>query len=130
MIVTNWKKYHPYFREDEFRCKQTGGCWMQSEFMDLLFEIRLEYARPMAINSGCRDKTHPLERSKIATGEHQLGTCADIRVYGAHALALLRIALARGVPRIGVAQKGPVESRFLHLGIGGGQLPSPALWSY
>lgn len=125
--VTDWSKY-PNFSEAEFRCKHTGLCVMQTEFMDKLQAIRTEYGKPMIISSGYRHPTHPVEAGKKTPGEHTMGTCCDVAVSGADAVRLLRIALNHGITRVGVQQKG--SGRFLHLGIGGGGLPNPAIWSY
>lgn len=125
--VTDWSPY-PNFSEDEFRCKHTGRCAMHPAFMARLQAIRAEYGRPMVITSGYRDPSHPIEAKKSSPGEHTLGTCCDVAVSGADALQLVEIALKHGVSRIGVSQKG--ASRFLHLGIGGGNLPAPMIWSY
>ena len=127
-VVVDWSKY-PNFTPAEFACRHTGVALMQAEFMDRLQAIRTEYGRPLRITSGYRAPSHPAEARKgHATGEHTLGTCADIAVQGADAVELIRIALAHGITRFGVQQRG--DARFVHLGIGGGSLPSPAIWSY
>lgn len=126
----DWTKYAPYFTAQEFRCKHTGKDGMTPEFMDVLLAIRIEYDKPMRISSGFRDVSHPLERKKVATGEHPRGTCCDVLVSGGDAIRLMQIAIKHGITRIGVQQKGSQESRFLHLGIGGSGLPNPAIWSY
>lgn len=123
----DWSKY-PSFSENEFRCKHTKLCAMRPEFMAILQDIRNEYKKPLLISSGYRHPTHPIEAAKQTPGEHSLGTCADVLVSGPDAIFLLKIALRFGITRVGVQQKGP--SRFLHLGIGGGGLPSPMIWSY
>jgi len=123
----NWDLY-PNFSEEEFTCSHTGLCQMDEEFMILLQTIRAEYGKPMVITSGYRHKTHPIELRKSKPGEHTLGTCADIAVQGADAVKLLGIAIALGATRVGVQQKG--SGRFLHLGIGGGSLSNPWMWSY
>ena len=128
MIVTDWSPYAPYFTRDEFACKHTGKCEMQSHFMDRLLALRIEYGKPMRISSGFRDVTHPKESRKAATGEHPRGVCCDVAVEGIDALRLLQLALRHGFSRIGVNQKGAV--RFLHLGVGDTGLPNPAIWSY
>ena len=136
MLVTDWSKYAPYFSEDEFRCRHTGRSGMDAEFMDILLVVRIAYGLPMRISSGLRDITHPNERKKTATGEHQLARCSDVSVYGAQAIKLLHVALDHGITRIGVQQKGDVAARFLHLGIGPGPmnpgvvLENPWIWSY
>lgn len=127
MRVTDWGKY-PDFSEAEFRCRYTSRCEMQAQFMDVLQAIRTEYGKPMVITSGYRHPTHPVEANKLGTGEHTLGTCCDVAVAGADALRLVGIALRHGITRVGVNQKG--SGRFLHLGLGGGTLPNPAMWSY
>lgn len=128
MVVTDWDAYAPFFTEAEFRCKHTGKCLMQKEFMDVLYQIRRAYGKPMKISSGYRHKTHPVEAKKgWTTGEHTTGMCCDVQVRGADAVRLMQIALNQGVGRIGVQQKG--AGRFLHLGISK-RLANPAMWSY
>lgn len=125
--VIDWARY-PNFSEQEFRCKHTGQCHMDARFMEVLQAIRTTYGKPMIITSGYRAKTHPVEAAKAAPGEHTLGLAADISVRGADAFALLKVALAHGIVRIGVKQIG--EGRFLHLGMATGNFPSPTIWSY
>lgn len=128
MIVTDWSAYAPFFTEDEFRCKHTGLCKMQKEFMDKLFQIRRIYGKPMKVPSGYRHKTHPVEAKKgWTTGEHTTGMCCDVAVRGADAHRLLLIALNQGILRIGVQQKG--AGRFLHLGMSQ-RHTAPTIWSY
>lgn len=129
MIVADWSKYAPEFKESEFRCSATGDCFMQAHFMDTLQEIRREYGKPMVITSGYRSRRHPIEAKKNLPGEHTYGCCADVAVSGADALRLLQIALKHGISRIGVKQDNR-GTEFLHLGVGAPGLPNPSLWSY
>jgi uncharacterized protein YcbK (DUF882 family) len=126
----DWSKYAPYFTAEEFRCKHTGKDGMTQEYMDIMLAIRIEYGKSLIVTSGYRHESHPLERKKVATGEHPRGTAGDYRVRGGDAINLISIAIRHGINRIGIQQKGPHESRFVHLGIGGEGLPSPAIWSY
>lgn len=126
--MIDWSRYAPYFSEQEFRCKHTGLCRMNPDFMDALLKIRLAHGKPWPITSGYRDKTHPIEARKIGTGEHAMGHAVDIGLRGGDALQLVQIALAHGIKRIGVQQKG--DARFIHLGWGGPDLASPTIWSY
>ena len=119
-----WLKYEPYFKEHEFKCKHTGKCEMNDEFMDTLLAIRKEYNKPMIITSGYRDSSHPIERAKATPGEHALGLAVDVAVQGADALHLIDVARKHGIVRLGIQQKG--QGRFIHLG----GLKTPALWSY
>lgn len=124
----NWDKYAPYFYEKEFRCKHTGQCHMNEEYMDALLAIRIAYGKPMKVTSGYRHPTHPIEAEKGKPGEHSMGRCADFAVSGGDAVKLLRLALIHGMTRIGVQQKG--TGKFLHLGMGGKHLSKPNIWSY
>ena len=125
--VIDWRKY-PNFSESEMKCKHTGLCYMSADFMDALQQIRLAYGKPMVVTSGYRSPLHPEEAKKERPGEHTFGRAVDIAVRGGDAVELLQIALAHGITRIGVNQKG--KSRFLHLGMGAPGLPSPMIWSY
>lgn len=121
----NWADY-PNFTEAEFRCKHTGACAMQPEFMRKLQHLRGVYGKPMTISSGYRSPSHPIEAAKDSPGEHSTGRAADIAVQGADALRVVQLALGLGFTRVGVQQKG--SGRFIHLG------DSPAfpagIWSY
>lgn len=123
----DWTRY-PNFSEAELRCKHTGRCDMDPEFMALLQRIRTAYGKPMVITSGFRDPSHPAERDKAEPGEHSMGRAADVAVVGGDALQLIATAYAAGIRRIGVQQKG--AGRFIHLGGGGPGLATPAIWSY
>lgn len=122
----DWSKYAPYFTEDELRCKHTGKCQMDARFMDALLAIRKEWGKSMKITSGYRHWSHPVEvRKGHKNGEHTKGLCVDVATAGGvEAAQLALIAIKHGITRIGVA-KG-----FLHLGMGDGKLPAPALWTY
>lgn len=128
-LVRDWSAY-PNFSRAEFACKHTGACHMRCDFMAALQRIRNDFG-PMRITSGYRHPTHPVEARKgHTTGEHTQGAACDVAVSGADALRLIQIATARGITRIGVQQKGPQNTRFIHLGMGGQGLASPAIWSY
>lgn len=124
----DWSLY-PNFSEPEFRCRHTGKCEMKPEFMERLQRLRLAYGKPMKITSGFRDRSHPVEARKVATGAHTLGRACDVAVTGADAIRLLVLAVEMGFTGIGVQQKG--EGRFIHLDdVPGNRLPRPAIWSY
>lgn len=124
----NWHDY-PNFEEAEFRCRHTGKCEMHPHFMERLQRLRMAYGKPMKITSGFRDRTHPIEARKSATGAHALGRAADIAVVGADAIRLVFLAAELGFTGIGVQQKG--EGRFIHVDdVPGNVLPRPAIWSY
>ena len=127
-MITDWSAY-PNFSEAEFRCRHTGKCEMHPEFMARLQRLRLAYGKPMKITSGYRDRSHPVEARKVATGAHAMGRAADVAVTGADALRLLVLATELGFTGLGVQQKG--EGRFIHLDdVPGNVLPRPTIWSY
>lgn len=121
----DWFKY-PNFSKEEFDCKHTGKNEMKDSFMQILQNIRTEYNKPMKITSGYRHWTHPVEARKgHTTGEHTQGTCADIACNnGSDRFQLVTLALKHGITRIGIAKS------FIHLGIGGVNLPNHVIWDY
>lgn len=121
----DWTQY-PDFTESEFRCKHTGQCHMNPEFMAVLQAIRTEYGKPMNPTSGYRHWTHPVEARKgHTTGEHTKGACADIACTSSgERFELVRLALKHGVNRIGIAKT------FIHLGIGAPGLAPNVIWEY
>lgn len=124
----DWRLY-PDFTESEFRCRHTGKCEMNPDFMARLQRLRIAYARQMKITSGFRHRSHPAEARKVTTGAHVLGRAADVAVSGADALRLIVLAAELGFTGIGVQQKG--ESRFIHLDdVPAPILPRPTIWSY
>ena len=125
----NWDLY-PNFTEQELRCKATGLCKMEPDFMARLQRLRWAWGQPMTITSGYRDKAHPIESKKAVPGVHALGRAVDIAVQGADALHLLELALAHGFTGIGIQQKG--AGRFIHVddAPASSTLPRPMIWSY
>lgn len=125
----DWNKYKPYFSKKEFDCKHTGKNLMRPEFMDVLYQIRKTYNKPMIITSGYRDPSHPAEASKSVSGAHSYGVAVDIAVRGEDAMDLFVIAYGYGIRRMGLQQKG--AQRFIHLDMGDRGLGfPPSLWSY
>jgi len=124
--MKRWK----YFTEDEVKCKHTGLCSMDDDFMHKLDIIREEVGVPFIITSGYRDKTHPIEAKKKTPGAHASGKAVDILIRGKDALKLIEVALKHGITGLGVKQHG--ESRFIHLDDLESQpnRPRPTVWSY
>ena len=92
---------YKYFTEDELKCRHTGECNMDDDFMKVLEAIREE----------CGFKA------------------VDILVHMEQAFKVIEVALKHGVQRIGVAQKGDVGSRFIHLDMDDTRA-KPRVWSY
>jgi zinc D-Ala-D-Ala carboxypeptidase len=123
----NWDLY-PNFQAKEFDCKHSRKNEMRPEFMELLQAIRTEYGKPIYINSGYRDITHPIEAAKESGGAHTLGLACDIGVRGEDAIKLLGIAISRGVRRVGIQQKG--VRRYIHIDIADKYGFPKSIWSY
>ena len=120
-----------YFSMHEFKCSHTGKCDMNPEFIDKLNNLRLAFGKPMKINSGFRDVTHPIEaKKKNGGGAHTTGKAADISVAREDAFYLLSLALQKGFTGIGIQQKG--SGRFIHLDTlqNTEERPRPTIWSY
>jgi hypothetical protein len=124
-MKADWNKY-PNFTKSEFDCKSTGENNMQHEFMEKLQAIRTEYGKSMKITSGFRSVKHPVEAKKTnSNGEHTQGFCADIYcANSSERFILVNLALKHGITRLGIAKT------FLHLGIGGNNLPNNVIWDY
>lgn len=125
----DWSAY-PNFSESEFRCKHTGECRMDPAFMRRLQLLRTYYGKPMAITSGYRHATHPVEARKSRPGAHATGRACDVAVRGEDAHKLIGLAISLGFTGIGVQQKG--ATRFIHLDDlpNGAGFPRPTVWSY
>ena len=119
-----------HFTTDEMKCKHCGECHMDMDFMEVLEDIREAYGKPMYVVSGYRCPVHNMNVSNTGrTGPHTTGKAVDIAVAGVNAYTLLAAALYHGMTGIGVSQKGPVSTRFLHLDMIHSNL-RPRIWSY
>ena len=105
----------PHFTDAELRCRCGCGLLPPPAFQTELEALRLEYGAPMKLSSCYRCPDHNEEVSSTGRdGPHTLGA-VDVLVYGQHAWKLLGVAMRYGWQGIGVSQKGPRASRFLHL---------------
>ena len=121
-----------YFTEKELRCKGTGECNMNDNFMLKLEELRKKYNTPMIITSGYRHPAHNVAIGGSRYSAHIKGRAVDVQVVGKDALRLVRLALECGMTGIGVAQRGPHEKRFIHIDDleNSQESPRPWIWSY
>ena len=125
--MTNYK----YFTEDELKCRHTGECNMDNDFMKVLEAIREECAFGFVVTSAYRSPEHPIEARKKAPGAHATGHAIDIGVSGKQAYDLVESAMKSGeFTGIGINQKG--GSRFIHLDDieNSPERPRPWIWSY
>lgn len=69
----------PHFKRSELRCPCCGKCEMHPVFMDALEKMRLDYNRPLRINSGYRCPEHNSKLSGSSPNSlHMKGIAADI----------------------------------------------------
>ena len=132
------------FTSSEVACKcgQCTGLPHSPEALDYFMDklkrlqiIREEYAKPMYLSSGYRCPDHnQLVSSTGRTGPHTFGAF-DVKVYGHDAHILLSIASGYCLTEvaaptgIGINQKGPKESRFIHFDWETSP-PRPWIWTY
>lgn len=115
------------FTPQEMACRKTGEIKISTRFMDRLQSLR-DMCGPLTISSGYRSQLH--DDAIGGSGAHVTGLAVDILCHGSQAHLILTSAL-QFFPRVGVAQKGDVSGRFLHLDlIADGSRPSPWTWSY
>lgn len=125
-----------YFTHNELKCKHTGENKFDPDFLDLLTKIRIECDFPFALSSAYRSPEHPLEmRKPNGAGAHSTGKAVDILCRGENAVKLISVAIAFGITRIGVQQKG--TGRFIHLDVCTQDdfpeienYPEETIWSY
>ena len=124
----SWK----YFTEEEMACTHCGECKMDDDFMAMLDQLREIYGKPLKITSGYRCPEHSIEKVKKKAGAHTTGGAADIGVHGDAAYAIVKLAQEIGFTGVGIAQKGHVGTRFIHVDNLGGDdhFPRPWIWSY
>ena len=118
---------YKYFTEDELKCRHTGECKMDRDFMKVLDEIREECGFAFVITSAYRSPEHPIEAAKEQPGEHAYGAAVDIEsVGGGKTFRLVKAAIEAGFTRIGISRK----KGFIHLGIGYSGAPDTTIWTY
>lgn len=107
----------PHFRPIELADVETGELIVVPAFLDWLEGVRHVYDRPMIINDATRTPERQFRHSERLTGSHVDGMAVDVKVHGADAEQLERIAIAQGVLGRGIYQNGdrPIYKRFLHL---------------
>ncbi|MBA43607.1 MAG: peptidase M15 [Magnetococcales bacterium] len=123
-----WKEL-THFKPHEFDSPDVPGSaekGMSEEFMRRLQMLRNLYRKPMLITSGLRTPEYNKKIGGAPASMHVQGKAADILVSGADAYELLGLALTVGFKGVGISQKGPHNSRFIHLDL----RDQPTVWSY
>lgn len=124
----------PSFSFDEMACRETGGNLMIDEFMDRLQNLRDHLGFPLTVTSGYRSNQHSAEVVKDLPGAHTYGLAVDIATSGDRAWSLVGEATRMGFSGIGIQQRGPHRSRFIHLDTLTPDIARhhvrPTIWSY
>ena len=121
----------PNFSPAEMQCKCGCGALPDASFMDNLQAIRADVGFALTVTSGARCQDHNIRVSATGrTGPHTTGLAADIGVSGHMAHALIAAAVERGMTGIGVSQRGPHRTRFIHLDMIEESHKRPWVWSY
>jgi zinc D-Ala-D-Ala carboxypeptidase len=134
-LMLDWSLYANFSRA-ELACK--CGCDradMDPLFMDRLQAMRTSVGEPFVITSGFRCKAHNDAVSRDTRGSTDYphaGHAADIRCALALADEIIAESYAAGMTGRGIAQKGDVAKRFVHVD---DMPPSarrmrPTIWSY
>lgn len=110
----------------------SGRILVEPSFLDRFETLRELYGKPLPILSGYRTPEHNQQVSTTGeNGPHTHARACDVRVHGADALRVIELALVCGFTGIGVQQKGPMASRYLHLDdLMAPDFPRPGIWSY
>lgn len=119
-----------FFKASELACKcnNCDGGEMDPGFMLHLIAMREEAGFPFHLSSAYRCPEHNSQVSSTGRdGPHTTGKAADILCNGGMAQTILKLALKHGMVGIGVNQKGPHQSRFIHVDTARN---IPATWSY
>ena len=111
--MSDWEN----FSRSEFACRHCGENKMDDRAIDEFQKIRNEVGFPLTVTSGYRCPDHPAERAKARPGTHSRGIAADFLVSHDRARILLEQAIRRRLGGIGIAQKGSIEERFIHIDV-------------
>lgn len=128
--ASHWK----YFSRDELTCRcGCGAMKMHDVTMRKLVAMRSDLDFPFALSSGyrCPDYNNRIASTGLH-GPHTTGQAVDIVVYGERALKIVSNAWRFGFTGVGISQRGPRESRFIHLDtlMPPSHSPRPWVWSY
>lgn len=121
-----------FFSPKEMACQGTGRLIVHPDFMDRLSTLRALVNKPLIVSSGYRSPEHNAAVGGAVSSAHLTGRAVDLKCHGKVAYLVLKHAMTCGFTGVGVSQKGPHRSRFIHLD----DLPAtenvfrPTVWSY
>ena len=125
---------YQYFSAKELRCK-CGECSiheMSHSFMKDIVLLRRLCGFPLTVTSAYRCPAYNDSISSTGRdGPHTTGLAIDFQVSGKKSHRLLEVAMTLKFKGIGISQKGPHESRFIHIdNLSSEQGPRPWVWTY
>lgn len=113
-----------HFSKHEFISPDTGECWIDPAFVEMLEQARVQSGIPFVITSGCRTPTYNRAIGGKPNSAHLRGLAADISVQSDQSrYILVRRLLSVGFERIGIG------SNFVHVDCDD-SLPAPRMWTY
>lgn len=115
-----------HFTLSELACHHCQTMRIPDDFLMHLESLRVEFGRPMRISSGYRCGEHNARVSNTGMNGPHTKAAVDVLVSGADAYDLIILTQLWGFHGLGVYQRGPMESRFVHLD----RRSSRRVWSY
>ena len=106
---------YEFFADHEFERIGSDPSKMSPTTMGKLVELRRALGEPLGLNSAWRSVSKNTKAGGAKNSPHLYGKAVDLRVHGDTAFRVVTMAEQFGFTGIGVRQKGPVASRFLHL---------------
>jgi len=133
--------YFSYDTDTMLACPCCNFQGMDETFMKNIDRLRDDCGFPFIVTSGYRCPRHNSRVSSTGgNGPHTTGKAIDLRVSGEKAHKLLSVVFSPqyfGYPSgkpiftgIGIQQKGPDSTRFIHLDSCQNPYPRPWVWSY
>ena len=121
-----------HFSREELTCHcGCGRCEMDAVFMARLEALREAFGKPMKLSSAYRCPDYNAAVSTTGpNGPHTTGRAVDVLVSGEDAWRLVQLAYDMGFTGLGVCQRGPHETRFIHLDDLEDDVIRPRIWSY
>lgn len=124
-----WKN----FTHRECKCKQTGDCYIDEDFMDKLQALREKCGFGLQMTSVYRSPKHSVELAKpTGPGAHARGEAGDIACTHDKAYVIMGEAYKLEFTGIFLKQHGDTQSRFIHLDVAGSRdnAPRPHVKTY
>jgi len=104
-----WATVSRYFKREEF-ADDKGECWIDEEFVRMLFKAREKAGVPFVITSGCRNEQQNVRVGGSELSAHLSGHASDIAcTSSAIRFKIVRELLAAGFVRIGIGDE------FIHV---------------